>query len=83
MFADGAKFGELARHTYTWLGPMAPDEAADHRLWTYLSCVTFQGFTAKRWALTDRNLSSRFGDRWIVTAPNRGRLVRNSIARMW
>lgn len=83
MLAAGAKFSDLARALYTWIGAMKPDEAADHRLWTYLSCVTFQDFTAERWPLTDRNLGSRFSARWIVTAPSRDRLVRNSISRMW
>ncbi|MGR0319455.1 DUF6339 family protein [Agromyces sp. ZXT2-3] len=83
MLKASAKFSDLARALYTWIGAMKPDEAADHRLWSYLSCVTFQDFTAERWPLSDRNLGSRFDARWIVTSPNRDRLVRNSISRMW
>lgn len=83
MHLGGASTDALARAVYSWMGPMTAVEASDHRVWTYLACVTFQSFTANRWALNARNLHRRLADRWVMSAPTRNLLVRNSIARMW
>lgn len=75
--------GKAAVLIYEWLGPMPPVQAADPRLWTFLSLVTFRDYSMARWPLITKEWKNRVRDRWLMRTGNRRDLVRNSIARLW
>ncbi|WP_426705640.1 DUF6339 family protein [Corynebacterium auriscanis] len=68
---------------YEAIGPMDHANAADPRLWSYLSLVTFRDYMEKRWPLSERaNFRGYVRDHWLLGNEARGR-VRNGIARLW
>jgi len=69
---------------YEYLGAMDRVNAADGRLWTFLAFSTYRSYMDARWPLSGlRNWQSRVEDRWLITRPTRGRLIRHGIARLW
>lgn len=64
--------------------PEDPVNAADRRLWTYLSLVTFREYMSARWPLKEESQwKSRAKERWVMRSPNRRALVKHGIARLW
>lgn len=64
--------------------PQDPVNAADRRLWTYLSLITFREYMTARWPLKDDGQwKSRARERWVMRSPNRRALVKHGIARLW
>lgn len=82
MQEDGVPQGEIARALHVWLGPLTPVAGSDHRLWSYLSTVTFRDYMELRWPMKDPP-SIRFLERWVVGKPTRSTLARNGISRLW
>lgn len=66
------------------LKALTPIQAADERLWSYLSHENFWKYMRKRWPIEDANNEvSRVSERYFfVTNANRA-LVRHGIARLW
>lgn len=73
-----------APRVYEFLGAMDPANAADSRLWTYLSFVTYRDYMNERWPLNGMpNWKKRARTRWMMPRTNRGTLIRHGIARLW
>lgn len=69
---------------FEYLGEMDRANAADARLWTYLAFVTYRPYMEERWPLMHMvNWQNRVRNRWLMTNPTRGRLVRHGISRLW
>jgi Family of unknown function (DUF6339) len=66
---------------------LSETQAADPRLWTYLSHVTFWKYMRKRWALESvrkgDNPIGRVIDRYLLVNPRLESLTRNGISRLW
>lgn len=81
---DGAVEASNAVAVYEFLGPMRKAQAADPRLWTYLTFVTYRDYMAKRWdPESAQSWRNRVRDRWLITSSKRASLIRNGIARLW
>jgi len=69
---------------YEYLGALDRANASDRRLWTFLAFSTYRDYMEKRWPLYEgRNWKSRVETRWMMGGPNRRRLTRHGIARLW
>ena len=72
---------------HEYLGEMDRSNAADPRLWVYLSHVTYRTYMENRWPINEtvENWKNRIEDRWLLPMGNttRGRLVRHGVARLW
>lgn len=75
---------------HQYLGEMDKANAADARLWVYLSFGTYRNYMERRWPLMIASEDSeswkrRARDRWLLHPGSitRGRLVRHGIARLW
>ena len=76
--------GANSQTVHETLGGMDRANAADPRLWTYLSLVTQREFMMRRWSLNpEGNWKGRVLDRWLMQRPNRRALVRNGMSRLW
>lgn len=73
---------EAAVAIFEFLGPMAPANAADARLWSYLALVTFREYMSARWPLEGDSWKGRAEKRWLLRATREG-LTRHGIARLW
>lgn len=76
---------------------LSETQASDSRLWTYLTHVTFWNYMRKRWPIEkieeDSELFEEEGSgnrkveyilwRYHLKTPNRRRLIRNGISRLW
>jgi hypothetical protein len=78
---------ENTKAVYTALRHLTPLQAADERLWTYLSHVTFWEYMRKRWAVEQYAGSVRFAEnvqeRYLFMSDRARALIRNGIARLW
>ena len=81
---QGSIDSENAISVFEYLGEMDRANAADPRLWTYLAFVTYRSYMEERWPLLHMaKWQNRVQNRWLMTNPNRGRLIRHGIARLW
>lgn len=83
MQREGVDQALIAQALHVWLGPLTRVAGSDHRLWTYLSTITFRDYSKARWPLAEGHPSKRLLRRWIVTRANRESLARNGVARLW
>lgn len=67
---------ENAVKIYEYL-PLNNTQAADKRLWTYLTHVTFKDYTSQRWK------GEAIEERWFLTGNSSRALRRNAISRLW
>lgn len=75
---------ENARLVYEAVGSIDRSNAADPRLWSYLSIVTLREYMSERWSLeTARNFKNQANDHWLMTTANPRKLMRNGAARLW
>lgn len=73
---------------YESVGAIDRANAADPRLWSYLSLVTFRNYTLDRWKLNSEYLATRrwqhiVRDRALMLNPSRRALLHNSVSRLW
>ncbi len=77
---------ENTRIVYEALRQLTPLQAAQPRLWAYMTHHTYWDYMRRRWAIegdTDRDAASFIRERYFF-GPNLARaLVRNGIARLW
>src|SRR5579862_1441849 len=78
---------ENTRIVYTAMRHLTPLQAADPRLWTYLTHVTHWEYMRKRWPIEQylgkQNLRENIQERYFFM-PNKSRaLIRNGMARLW
>ncbi len=78
---------ENTRIVYSALRHLTPLQAADPRLWTYLTHITHWEYMRKRWPIEQylgkQNLRENLQERYFFM-PNKSRaLIRNGIARLW
>jgi hypothetical protein len=78
---------ENTRVVYTALRHLTPLQAADSRLWAYLTHVTHWEYMRKRWPIEQylgkQHLRENVQERYFFM-PNRSRaLIRNGMARLW
>ena len=71
---------ENAQIVYSDLRRLTPIQAADERLWSYLSHVTYWQYMVARWGTTTQSVIE---DRFFFKSKGIGTLVRNGIARLW
>lgn len=75
------------RTLYTALRHLSPIQAADERLWVYLSHVTYWDYMRKRWAVEQYAGKPRFAEivqeRYFFMPDRPRALIRNGIARLW
>lgn len=75
---------ENARLIYEAIGSIDRSNAADPRLWSYLSIVTLRDYMSERWSLEKaRNFKNQANDHWLMTTANPRKLMRNGAARLW
>jgi hypothetical protein len=79
---------ENTKTIYMALRHLSPIQAADERLWVYLSHVTYWDYMRKRWGVEQYAGKPRFaeivGERYFFTSSDRPRaLIRNGLARLW
>lgn len=78
---------ENTKILYPALRHLTPMQAADERLWAYLSHVTFWPYMRARWGVEKYKENPRFSDvvleRYFFMADRPRALVRNGIARLW
>ena len=76
--------GSNAVEVYEAIGSLDRANAADPRLWSYLSMVTFRQYTELRWPLAGREKFKPYAlDHWLMVNSSPRSLMRNSIARLW
>lgn len=81
---DGAAEASNAESVYEFLGSMNRVLAADPRLWTYLSFVTYRDYMMQRWEpVATPSWRNRVRDRWLMVVSKRETLIRHGIARLW
>ncbi len=72
---------------YTALRHLNPIQAADERLWAYLSHITCWDYMRKRWAVEQYVGKPRFAEivqeRYFFMPDRPRALIRNGIARLW
>lgn len=69
---------------YEALGEMSPANAADSRLWTYLTFVGIRDYMEQRWdPNTSSNLNNYVRDHWLMNSQSARIRVRNGAARLW
>lgn len=69
---------------YEALGEMSPANAADPRLWTYLTFVSLREYMEDRWNPMDQsNMESYVRDHWLMNSQSARIRVRNGAARLW
>jgi hypothetical protein len=71
-----------ARSLYVALQGLTPAQAADERLWAYMTHVLFWGYMRSRWPV-DAAAEHRIRERYFVDPPGPRGLVRNGISRLW
>ena len=86
---DGTSLHDLenTKLLYGALKHLTPAQAADERLWTYLSHVTFWPYMRARWGVEkyqdNPRLREVIQERYFFMADRPRALVRNGIARLW
>lgn len=76
--------GSNAVEVYEAIGSLDRANAADARLWSYLSVVIFRRYTEERWPLVGREKFKPYAlDHWLMVSSSPRSLMRNSIARLW
>lgn len=72
---------------YTALRHLSPIQAADERLWVYLSHMTYWDYMRKRWGVEQYAGKPRFAEiveeRYFFMPDRPRALIRNGIARLW
>jgi hypothetical protein len=78
---------ENTKLLYSALRHLTPIQAADERLWVYLSHVTYWDYMRQRWAVEQYEGKPRFAqivqERYFFMADRPRALIRNGIARLW
>jgi Family of unknown function (DUF6339) len=77
---------ENTQTIFTALRHLTPVQAADERLWAYLSHVTYWEYMRKRWPAeqyTNRRFGENIQDRYCFMSDRPRALIRNGIARLW
>lgn len=80
---------ENAKHLYLALRHLTPLQAADDRLWVYMTHVTHWDYMRKRWPLEeyekkkDKDPVSYVNDRYFLMGDRARGLIRNGLARLW
>lgn len=83
---DGAseKDGENAIKLYRWLAKLNKVEAADPRLWAWLTHGPFSSYTAKRWDIKAAdNPENSVLSRYFIPGKSLEAFSRNALARLW
>lgn len=81
---DDEKTGLASKIIYEGVGVASRVAGADHRLWTYLTLMTFRDFMMERWnPRAVRKWKDRISQRWLIRQPGRQALTRNGISRLW
>jgi hypothetical protein len=65
---------------YKYLGPMTAEQAADRRLWSYLTHTDFRLYTYRRWG--EPKTLNVVRNRWFMRQGRQG-LLGNAMARLW
>lgn len=78
---------ENTKIVYSALKGLTPAQAADERLWAYLTHTTFWSYMRRRWpverALKEKNPADIVRERYFFMSNRNRALVRNGIARLW
>ena len=78
---------ENTRVVYTALRHLTPLQAADPRLWAYLTHVTHWEYMRKRWPIEQylgkQNLRENIQERYFFMPHKSRALIRNGMARLW
>jgi hypothetical protein len=78
---------ENTKRLYTALRHLTPIQAADERLWAYLTHVTFWNYMRQRWPAEQYAGKQRFAEnvqeRYFFMSDRPRALIRNGIARLW
>jgi hypothetical protein len=78
---------ENTKTVYGALHHLSPIQAADERLWVYLSHVTYWDYMRKRWGVEQYAGKPRFAEivqeRYFFMPDRPRALIRNGIARLW
>ncbi len=78
---------ENTKALYSALRHLTPVQAADERLWTYLSHVTFWNYMRQRWGVEQYAGKPRFAEivqeRYFFMRDRPRALIRNGLARLW
>jgi hypothetical protein len=76
--------GANARLIFSWLSLLTPVQAADPRLWSYLTHANYADYTSKRWPIDPSfEVVTRIRERYFIEGQGLASLVRNAIARLW
>lgn len=77
---------EGTRRIYQWLSSLTPVQAADPRLWTYLTHYEFPTYIDARWGggiRKAKNPVEVIRDRWFFKGTGSATFMRNGISRLW
>lgn len=77
---------ECSKRVFQWLSTLTPVQAADERLWVYLSHVTYAEYMHERWK-TGLNRAEKQADvvidRWFFKGEGYRTKMHNGISRLW
>lgn len=86
-FTQPLQFGQEGSNAsilFEAIGAIDRSNAADPRLWSYLSMIAAREYMSKRWPLeTASNLSNYANDHWLMTTPSSRKMMRNGVGRLW
>lgn len=77
---------EAAQLIYQWLSNLTPVQAADERLWVFLTHRIYSEYVHQRWGNSlegSTQPENRVLDRWFFRGAGVAKFVRNGISRLW
>lgn len=77
---------EASQLIYQWLSGLTPVQAADERLWVFLTHRVFARYVHQRWGSSldgSTQPENRVLDRWFFRGSSVATFVRNGISRLW
>lgn len=69
---------------YDSVGNIDRSNAADPRLWSFLSMITLRDYMMSRWPIVNApSFKNKVNDHWLLTTSSSRRMMRNGAGRLW